>query len=309
MSGKSGGAIKRRNRSRRAPPPVPLPDTYDVYVDDSRSQKPEETKAGLLELTVWPPHQGERGSNFPLWCDLRFQCLEESFDNKWRIKVSLTRAELIANFVGCKPARGTLYGDEPLPPDETMMKRQVKEIDIQGAEGLHAEISATAVGGLLASLRGYVRRIRKTSFRTASQMDSKIKRSRIAVVPARGVGKIWQITDPREGILRGTYLRAPAEDESKARPLCKVIPVAPRFNLSLGLEIRSGDIDFEFIAIDRNWILPWRRKERPNANAVIQRLISKALVEGFNYEEEGRHRVASASLRGRRKIAKDKGGR
>lgn len=308
MTRKVTSTTERRGKriSRRSNAAL-LPDAYEIFVEDSEINRSKQTQAGLLELTLWPPHQGERGADFPLWCDLRFECLEESYDDKWRIRVYLTRAELIVDFVGCRPARGTLYGDNLLPPDDTAIEQESKETDIEGSAGFEAQLGVAAANGLLAGLKGYIRRIQKSRIRRASTLNSKVKHSRVANVPARGPGKVWQIKDPRGRALRGTFLRAPKEDQPKEPPLCKIVPQESPFELRLKVEACPSDIGFKLTTIDNAWVFPWRQESRPNAEAVIKCLISKAFVEDATHQTDGRHRLLSARLWGRRKMEEERG--
>jgi hypothetical protein len=86
--------------------------TPSVY--DFANIDPQTAQIDLAELKVWPPRQGEQGPIFPIWPELRIA--EETIVTEgWRISVHLTRAELAANFSGCRIAPGTRYGDTPLP--------------------------------------------------------------------------------------------------------------------------------------------------------------------------------------------------
>lgn len=247
------------------------------------------TELDLVELRVWPPRQGHRGTVFALWCDLRF-AEEVVITENWRVVVRLDRAELAARFVGCAVAPGTRLGDEQLPTAEVTTERETEITEHVGSAEASGRFGV-GIRGLVANLSAHMAGKAKRRRRTLTERKGKIIAHRVAAL----TNNRWEIREP-SGSLRGTYLRAPATEDDDVQPLCLVVTNSKAFGVRLTLEVRPDDLNLDVTPIKERH--PWGTKETQNKRAIAKRLTEKAGTTNLGRLGDERVALACAFLQG-----------
>ena len=260
------------------------------------SAKPSIEPLDLVELSVCPPRPSECKSEFPLWLDLRFGN-ENIITENWRIALHLARAELIAYFKGCGIAPGSRFGDDPLPPIEVTTERELDETDVSGSAEASAKLGGGLVEGVSASASMKIAGTAQARSKTARERSGEIIQRRVAALP----NDRWEINEPR-GWLGKTYLRAPAADNLKAEPLCRVVADAESLTVTLSIEVHPQDVVANITPRDHKGMFSWWPKSRPDKSAIVKILLVRAAAERFSREDEERVTLARAILRGKRNI-------
>ena len=288
----SGGMARKKpgtlSRERSAESPPNSADLYEFTIEDLQT-----SKIDLVELTNWPPRQGERGQVFPIWPDLRV-AEETVVTGDWRIVIHLTRAELAATFIGCRVARGTRYGDRALAPSvETTQTETGETASDRSAKGAVA-VEGSLLKGLSAAVGLRLRGRTSTRSRKATRRQSKLIHQRVATLP----NDRWEISEPDGQRLRGSYLVAPAADEVTETCLCRVEGEADQLLITLSLEIRPEDLDPDIARIEGSSWPPWSAREKPNKLKLAKLLVTRAASEQFGRDGDERITLARTILRG-----------
>lgn len=250
----------------------------------------------LSDLKLWPPRQGERGKCFPIWLELRI-AEETIITDDWRITVHLTRAEIAASFEGCHIAPGTRYGDDPLPPSVESNETELDVKDYMGRGEVSGELSSSLTRGLSADATMKMAGKAEVRSKTATERKSKVVHYRVAALP----NNRWEVVEPN-GRLRGSYLVAPADEETSDKPLCRVIANSETLSISLSLEVRPHDIDPVITPRESNtWVL-WSVRKKPNKIKIAKLLITRACTDGFARPDDERLTLARAVLQGKRLV-------
>jgi hypothetical protein len=264
----------------------------DIF--DFVSVDPKTAAIDLTELKIWPPHQGQRGGEFPLWAELRF-AEQTILTVSWRVTVHLTRAEISTRFVGCSVAPGTRYGDNVLAPSVGMMETEFGERDVSRSGKFSSALSTDLVKGLAAGVAANVGAETHVRSKKAIERKSEINQHRVSALP----NDRWEIIEPR-GRLRGTYLVVPASEAKSGTPLCRVAASSDHVTITLSLEVRPQDIDPEITPLDEAKWTNWSSEEKPNKSKIAKLLIAKACTECFVRPADERITLALAILQGKR---------
>ncbi|NEV77120.1 hypothetical protein DYI24_08695 [Rhodopseudomonas sp. BR0C11] len=265
-------------------------DEYD-FVNPKNLAEPID----IVELQLWPPQQGGRRKNIPVWADLRFAEQMVSTPT-WRVQVKLAQAELSAQFRGCSVEQGTRLGDVAKKLFETFIEHDKGELNVSQSAEAGAKLGIGIAEGILPSV-SMAGKIKSEKLATkAIDRKVEVRNSRISSLP----NDRWRIAEINGDVLEGTYLRAPRSDESDIPPLCELNVSNSKFSISLSVKVRPQDLVLDVQPIASK---PWwtSASEKPNKEAVAKLLILSAATERFARTGDERVVLAQSTLEGRRR--------
>lgn len=229
----------------------------------------------FVELYLWPPSQGHSGRQLALWSDLRFGDQDFSVVG-WDVTARFKRAELKATLTGCELQKGTILGDTPQAHSWVVHESEVKDKATQQSGKASALLAAGTADGISAhaELGGAIEGQAHTT--TSQTREEQLLRRRISALPHLR----WEISEPTGG-LKGTYLRAPPDDENMTNdssfvgPLLKLNITSDSFEVRADVRAKDDEIEIGIRPLQPSRLI-WNAKSRPNKTAIVKMLIVAA---------------------------------
>ena len=268
-------------------------DEYD-FVRPKNSAEPID----LVELQVWPPRQGCRRNNIPVWADLRFAEHVISTD-AWRLEVRLAQAELSAEFRGCFIEQGSRLGDTAKKIFEVSTEHEKEELNLSRSGQANVKVALNLPEAFSTNAGIQAEGKAEKHSTKATERTTEIQRDRIRSLP----NDRWRVSEPDNNKhLDGTYLKAPNKDDVGIAPLCELrVPEANnKFSITLSVAVRPHDLKLTFHSTKlKSWLTS--EKPRPNQEAVAKLQVQAAATQRFGRPNDDRITIARSSMEGRRK--------